>query len=36
MTESVAKTQHRFDDATRVTAGESRWRGQTSVIPGRE
>jgi Acyl-CoA thioesterase N-terminal domain len=33
MTETVemlAKTQHLFDDATRVTAGDSRWRGQTS------
>ena len=26
----LAKTQHLFDDATRVTAGDSRWRGQTS------
>jgi hypothetical protein len=33
MTETVemlSKTQHLFDDATRVTAGDSRWRGQTS------
>ena len=33
MTESVemlAKTQHLFDDATRVSAGDSHWRGQTS------
>jgi acyl-CoA thioesterase len=33
MTETVemlTKTQHLFDDATRVTAGDSRWRGQTS------
>jgi len=33
MTETVemlAKTQHLFDDATRVTAGDSRWQGQTS------
>jgi acyl-CoA thioesterase len=28
--EMLAKTQHLFDDATRVTAGDSRWRGQTS------
>jgi acyl-CoA thioesterase len=26
----LTKTQHLFDDATRVTAGDSRWRGQTS------
>jgi acyl-CoA thioesterase len=26
----LAKTQHLFDDATRVTAGDSRWRGQTT------
>ncbi len=33
MTESaemLTKTQHLFDDATRVSAGDSRWRGQTS------
>ena len=28
--EMLAKTQHLFDDATRGTAGDSRWRGQTS------
>jgi hypothetical protein len=28
--EMLAKTQHLFDDATRVTAGDSRWRGQSS------
>src|SRR5216684_3961882 len=27
----LAKTQHLFDDATRVTAGDSRWQGQTSA-----
>src|SRR5713226_9285758 len=26
----LAKTQHLFDDATRVTAGDSRWQGRTS------
>jgi acyl-CoA thioesterase len=26
----LTKTQHLFDDATRVAAGDSRWRGQTS------
>ena len=26
----LTKTPHLFDDATRVTAGDSRWRGQTS------
>jgi acyl-CoA thioesterase len=26
----LTKTQHLFDDATRVTAGDSRWQGQTS------
>ena len=26
----LTKTQHLFDDATRVSAGDSRWRGQTS------
>src|SRR5216684_1886367 len=33
MTESaemLTKTQHLFDDATRVTAGDSRWQGRTS------
>jgi acyl-CoA thioesterase len=26
----LTRTQHLFDDATRVTAGDSRWQGQTS------
>jgi acyl-CoA thioesterase len=26
----LARTQHLFDDATRVTAGDSRWQGRTS------
>jgi acyl-CoA thioesterase len=26
----LARTEHPFDDATRVTAGDSRWQGQTS------
>src|SRR3978361_1491533 len=26
----LTKTPHLFDDATRVTAGDSRWRGRTS------
>jgi hypothetical protein len=26
----LAKTQHLFDDATRVTAGDSRWQGRTN------
>jgi hypothetical protein len=33
MTESaemLARTERLFDEATRVTAGDSRWRGQTS------
>jgi hypothetical protein len=33
MTESaemLTKTPHLFDDATRVTAGDSRWQGRTS------
>src|ERR1017187_3098669 len=29
-TEMLTKTQHLFDDATRVTPGDSRWSGRTS------
>ena len=30
----LTKTPHLFDDATQVTAGDSRWQGQTSGITG--
>jgi hypothetical protein len=30
----LTKTPHLFDDATQVTAGDSRWQGKTSRITG--